>query len=49
MITLHLYRKRIVKGNYYADARPMGVFVDDYHICDMNPEMAFTVIKSAVA
>ena len=37
MTTLHLYRKRIVKGNYYTDSRPMGVFVDDYHICDMKP------------
>lgn len=43
MITLHLYRKRIVKGNYYADARPMGVFVDDYHICDMKPGDYFAV------
>ena len=43
MITLHLYRKRIVKGNYYADARPMGVFVDDYHICDMKPGDQFAV------
>ena len=37
MITLHLYRKRIVKNNYYADFRPIAVFVDDYHICDMKP------------
>ncbi len=37
MITLHLYRKNIVRDNYYADSRPMPVFVDDYHICDMKP------------
>lgn len=43
MITLHVYRKRIVRGIYYADARPMGVFVDDYHICDMKPGDQFAV------
>ena len=37
MITLHIYRKKIVKPNYYQDSRPMPVFVDDYHICDMKP------------
>ncbi len=37
MITLHLYRKNIIHDNYYVDRRPMGVFVDGYHICDMKP------------
>lgn len=37
MITLHIYRKRIVKPNYYADPSPATVYVDDYKICDMKP------------
>ena len=37
MIRLHIYRKNIVHSNYYSDARPMPVFVDGYHICDMKP------------
>ena len=37
MITLHLYRKSITRNNYYVDSRPMGVFVDGYHVCDMKP------------
>lgn len=38
MITLHIYRKRIVKPNYYANAKPISVYVDGYHICDMKPQ-----------
>lgn len=37
MITLHIYRKSIVKSNYYTDSRPLPVQVDGYHICDMKP------------
>ena len=37
MTTLHIYRKSIIKDNYYTDKRPMPVFVDDYHVCDMKP------------
>ena len=37
MIRLHIYRKKIIKDNYYANTTPVPVFVDDCHICDMKP------------
>lgn len=37
IINLRIYRKSIVKPNYYADARPIPVYVDDKHMGDMNP------------
>lgn len=37
MITLHIYRKKIIKDNYYANTKPIPVFVDGYYICDMKP------------
>lgn len=37
MIKLHIYRKKIIKPHYYADARAIPVFLDDKPIGDMNP------------
>ena len=37
IINLRIYRKSTIRSNYYTDARPIPVFVDDNHIGDLNP------------
>ena len=37
MVTLHIYRKKTVRDNYYVNPKPIPVYVDDYHICDLKP------------
>lgn len=43
MARLHIYRKSIIKANYYTDTRAISVFLDDRLIGKMNPGNNMTI------